>query len=337
MSLQHRRRVKIVNGLSLHLSCNTLFPALEVAASGLTALQRRGMESDEITIKNLQDLISQVYQERITLTEELNQREQALKARDKRAAWLRPIFSTFFLRGRKDRLDRLIAHEQELVAGVQDRIKGLGLELHWTLTQDIADQYITVLKTFSDVRLSDMIWSICSSSAVNQLTERSNVSRSVVRCPVRFEDSAPQWLTGNPTLPLLRTASGAALYLLPGIVLLENFAEFKVFSMKELVIESGKTRFLETESVPRDATLAGYSWLRENKDGSPDRRFIDNYQIPTTRYAEIRIKGWGINEEFQFSNAGYGQSFGSSLIALKHAVSWASQNQALNGSSEPPR
>ncbi|HEK1010726.1 TPA: hypothetical protein SMP92_004028 [Pseudomonas putida] len=332
MPLQHRRRVKIVNGLILHLSCNTLHPALEVATTGLSALQRRGMESDEISIKNLQDLISQVYHQWITLTEELSQREQALKARGKRAEWLRPILSAFLLRRRKDHLERSIAHEQELVADVKERIQDLGLEFQWTLSRDIEDQYTTVLKTFSDVRLSDMIWSISSSSTVDQLTERSNASRSVVRCPVRFEDNRPQWLVGSkrdpyPTLPLLRTANGAVLYLFPGMLLFENAGDFKVFSMKELIIESGRTRFVEMGPIPRDTTLAGYSWLRENKDGSPDRRFIDNYQIPMTRYAEVRLKGWGINEEFQFSSAGYGRSFGSSLVALKHAMSWADQNR----------
>ena len=41
-----------------------------------------------------------------------------------------------------------------------------------------------------------------------------------------------------------------------------------------------------------------------NKDGSPDRRFANNYRIPVAGYGGMTLKtDSGLNEEYQFSNA----------------------------------
>jgi hypothetical protein len=40
-----------------------------------------------------------------------------------------------------------------------------------------------------------------------------------------------------------------------------------------------------------------------HKDGSRDRRFVENYQIPTVQYGQLVLKSnQGLWEEFMFSN-----------------------------------
>jgi hypothetical protein len=47
----------------------------------------------------------------------------------------------------------------------------------------------------------------------------------------------------------------------------------------------------------------GQTWAKANKDGSRDRRFANNYQIPLVLYAYLTLKSEsGLWEEFQFSN-----------------------------------
>ncbi|MFJ2689173.1 hypothetical protein [Pseudomonas sp. NPDC087336] len=331
MSLQYRKRVKVVNGLWLHVSSDSLCPTFEIAGAGVRKLNRRGMEADEISIKDLQDIFSHIDKMRVALSSELTQRQETLNSQRKRSKWLQPILSLFFQRKATTRLDQMESQEVLQFEEVQAKLDALGLRFEWIMSSDIAQKYDTVLHTFSDVRLSEVIWNITGSSPVDQFTERSNARRAVDRCPVRFYKGKPRCLLisdGDPyaSVPQLPNGNGEVLYVFPGVVVLEGPTSLKVLSIKDLTITAGTTRFIETDALPSDASIAGYSWLRENKDGSPDRRFIDNYQIPKARYGEVRFKGWGLDEEYQFSSKGYGLSFGRSLEALKRSIVWADQN-----------
>ena len=72
--------------------------------------------------------------------------------------------------------------------------------------------------------------------------------------------------------------------------------------------------FHENESVPSDSRVVGHTWLKANKDGSPDRRFADNYQIPIAECGRLRItSGTGLNEEYMVSSAS---------VAVEFAKAW---------------
>ncbi|HHJ1297408.1 MULTISPECIES: hypothetical protein [Pseudomonas] len=334
MSLQYRKRLKVANGQWLHVACSSLPPTLAVARTGVSALNRRGMEPDEIDTKDLQDLIAHISNERVMLAQELTERKAALVSRSMRAEWLRPLLTLLFMRTTKSRLEQHVQQEVANVEELQAKAHAHGMSFEWAVSRDITERYNAVLKTFSDVLLSEVIWNITSSSPVDQLVERSNSYRSVSRRPVGFERGIPQCLTEQhqapQQVPLLHNANGEALFLYPGFVLLQGAQGLRIFLVKDLTIGTSIIHFAETDTVPRDSSLTGFRWLRENKDGSPDRRFLSNYQIPEARYGEIQIKGGGLDEEFQTSSAGYGRSFGKSLEALQHAVKWAHQNPTLS-------
>jgi hypothetical protein len=71
--------------------------------------------------------------------------------------------------------------------------------------------------------------------------------------------------------------------------------------------------FHEDGSVPSDSRVVGHTWLKANKDGSPDRRFADNYQIPIAEYGLRITSGTGLNEEYMVSGAS---------VALQFAKAW---------------
>jgi hypothetical protein len=47
------------------------------------------------------------------------------------------------------------------------------------------------------------------------------------------------------------------------------------------------THFTEAGSIPSDSQIVGHTRARANKDGSPDRRFHENYQIPVAHYGTL--------------------------------------------------
>jgi hypothetical protein len=78
---------------------------------------------------------------------------------------------------------------------------------------------------------------------------------------------------------------------------------FSVIDFHDVKLTSARIKFLEQESVPGDSQIVGQTWAKSNKDGSRDRRFANNYQIPLVLYASLTLKSEsGLWEEFQFSN-----------------------------------
>lgn len=64
-----------------------------------------------------------------------------------------------------------------------------------------------------------------------------------------------------------------------------------------------ETQMLIQDRIPADSKVIGHNWLKSNKDGSRDRRYSNNSQIPLVRYGEIIIGSTsGLQEKYLFSN-----------------------------------
>mgnify|MGYP000064512520 CR=1 FL=1 len=333
MSAQYQRRVKIVEGVWLHVSSESLSPTFEIPRTAIAKLNRRGLIDDEISIEDLQDILNHLIKERAFLTEEFLRRQEKLRLLSNRAKWRRPILTLLLQHRARTRLDQAIAQEQAEIGESYSQIEACGMRLKWSMSSGVSHKYETVLQTFTDAALCEMIWNVTDSSVVDQFTERSNASRAISRYSIRLEKGQPQGVLndddGSAAVPSLRNGRNERLYLFPGIAVLEGVDGSNIWSMKDLVITPGVTRFVEDEILPRDTTIVGYSWSRENKDGSPDRRFGDNRQIPNVRYGQLQLNGWGLSAEYLFSSDGYGRAFGRSLEALKASIIWESQNRSL--------
>lgn len=86
----------------------------------------------------------------------------------------------------------------------------------------------------------------------------------------------------------------------------------------ELNVTFSSVSFTETSSVPRDSKVIRKTWAKVNKNGTPDKRFKSNYQIPVVQYARLRFSSsTGVNEEYQISNFEFAQEFANSLQEYK--------------------
>jgi len=67
--------------------------------------------------------------------------------------------------------------------------------------------------------------------------------------------------------------------------------------------------------------VIGQTWKKANKDGSPDRRFNNNYQIPAVAYGTIRINSkTGLNEEYLISNPNATQAFAKAFALFSEMI-----------------
>ena len=68
-------------------------------------------------------------------------------------------------------------------------------------------------------------------------------------------------------------------------------------------VGQGYTRFIEDEPVPSDATIVDHTWRYVNKNGSPDRRFNNNRQLPILQLGVLTLtSSTGLNIRLNTSN-----------------------------------
>ncbi len=164
--------------------------------------------------------------------------------------------------------------------------------------------YQKLSDAFDTLAASRMIWDITSSVEVG-VSERSEASAAVNRQPVAFDRMSLELITSSHRAMRLQNANGGDLYIYPGFVLmLTHQKQLGLIDLSDVSIEFRQQQFLEEEDVPSDTTVIDHTWKRINKDGSPDRRFSDNRQLPVVRYGELHLTSpSGLNEEYWFSNA----------------------------------
>ncbi len=123
-------------------------------------------------------------------------------------------------------------------------------------------------------------------------------------------------------VPHLENANGGDIYLFPlFVVYFAGEQNFALLEYKDVQFISVATRFHEEEGVPADSRVVGRTWAKTNKDGSPDRRFKENYEIPVAEYGKLVFKSsTGLNEEYMVSNLASCQAFSKEWNALVQGI-----------------
>lgn len=133
----------------------------------------------------------------------------------------------------------------------------------------------------------------------------------------------------------IQNANGGDLYLYPGFIVMKDKGsnEFGLIDYRDLVIEHHPQKFIETAHVPSDTKVVGNTWKYVNKNGQPDKRFKDNYQIPITLYYDFNVSSkQGLKESYQFSNPDAGQQFSLTLLKYQEVLSklkWSGVQEQL--------
>lgn len=208
------------------------------------------------------------------------------------------------------------------------------LEIDFNLDNQALNEYISLENCFDLLSKSMKIWDVTTSQENDMVKTRSAASSSITRTPVSFERGQLDYIN-TEFIPLkLNNANGGSLYIYPGFLVMPSkiSTAFALIDFRDLNFEHHDQRFIEEDGVPSDSQIADQTWRYVNKNGSPDRRFSNNYQIPIVRYCEINFKTKkGLNESYQISNAETGQVFANAFEKYSESLkklNWSSVAQA---------
>lgn len=188
--------------------------------------------------------------------------------------------------------------------------------------------YAAMVRAFDVLKSSIKKWDITADKATDQFAERTLATRSVNRHPVTFDFSSTDLIQFSGRAMRFENVNGDDILLYPGVAVIPRAdGAFALIDLRELQISSEYRRFHEEEGVPSDSRIDGYTWAKTNKNGSPDRRFKNNYQIPICVYGNITFHSQtGVTEEYMVSHADAAQAFAE---AVKRYQTSLTESEAL--------
>ena len=272
-----------------------------------------GLNRDELAIKSAplaklsspewSEKIASAYAakaERAALIRGKSAMEREVKRLERRAEG-RGFFALFpssYKREASDHLRHLDFALVELESQVEEVSERADIDLGDTGTS----AYSKLASSFDALAGSAAVWDLTSETLGPAY--RANVERTVDRSPTRFRRGVFPDIDSETEALCFTNVNGPDILVYPSVVVARESAGRVAFiSRGDTSIQLRDTRFREDERVPSDAEVVGSAWKYENKNGTRDKRFSDNREIPVCRYGVISIEtNTGVREEFMVSN-----------------------------------
>jgi hypothetical protein len=291
----------------------------------------KSREISELTsdgLSKLKELINTAEHRKITTQIELEKADSAINRAESSLSLAKTFIFRLVLRNTIPDRQKKVDEKKNERNLKNIELEGCNIDLDFAIDEPSSEAWDSLVSSFKNLRVCSSIWDVTSSFNTNQFAERTTAYHSIDRIPVRLfvtnsELISTKWLSlrfGN--------ANGHDIYLYPGFAMMrDHYDDFALIGINELEIECSSTMFLEEETIPADAKIVGETWKKSNKDGSPDRRFANNYRIPIAQYGKISIRSkTGMHEQYMFSNLTAAEQFYQAFQEYRIVLQKLSEN-----------
>lgn len=257
------------------------------------------------TLKQIKQLIQTAHQQHLEISRDLDgARNAKVTAQGRFDSWNHGFLFKRLFKEAFAKRHEVYETETARVAELEEQLKLSTIATEIDVEHEHAELYFRFRDEFAGMCDCAAIWDVKSYQATNKFHERTVADTNVGRERVRFELGSCDLIQWDQKVPHLRNAKGGELYYYPGFILYRAAREaFSLIQYQDIRGNATNIRFHEDEKVPVDSTVVGSTWAKANKDGSRDRRFANNYQIPVVQYGHLTLKSeGGLWEEFHFSN-----------------------------------
>jgi hypothetical protein len=201
------------------------------------------------------------------------------------------------------------------VAHARDEL-GKTAVLFYDFDSEMESAYAELHNAASQLSICAAAWHIEASGKVHDRKYHAGASNLVSRKSTFIRKAEPPYVKTN--IETIAVGVGRqTLHFFPDRVFVYDTNGVGAVGYQDLRVDVSATRFIETESLPRDAEVVDRTWKYVNKSGGPDRRFKDNKELPICRYEEITLSSQtGLNEVLQLSRCGLGTEFAKAISRL---------------------
>lgn len=266
----------------------------------------------------LKETLHEVYNDRIELTVEIEQTKKQIKSAKTNYTIARIFIVGFVIKSFKNKIN----DKEEYLIDIENQLSESYVNIDIHFDKEFEEKYITSLNSYKSLLTSEIIWDITSSVQQDMKATRSAASSVITRKPVKFKFDNIDIIKSTYSAFHFENKNGGDLYIYPAFVIVSNNKnEFALIDLKEFEIKFSQQQFIEQEKIPSDTKIIDKTWAKVNKNGSPDKRFVGNYEIPIVSYGEIDIKSKsGLNETYAFSNYEKSEEFVNTFIEYQKSL-----------------
>ncbi len=174
--------------------------------------------------------------------------------------------------------------------------------LDYSLDETATRKYQALKALLDELRKSQRLWRIEMIDHTYDWKRNAGASHLLQRRNARIAQENALYLKTS-VVPLCLDINQQKLYFLPDRLYIFQQGRFGAVEYADLMIEVDSTRFIESEGVPGDADIVDKTWQYVNKNGSPDRRFNNNRELPVARYGVVNLhSSQGLNVVLHISS-----------------------------------
>lgn len=291
----------------------------EIKSAHVTTLTSNSLTE----FKNLLLTSNTIYDETNQLVQKESKEKRELESRLNK---LQKSLFKFLYKKRIGRLTSELHILNEKLNELEEQLEYSKVSLKIDSDESFSELFQLARKSFSFLAQSEKKWDFTSSRFINKIVARTSASNIITRSEIQLTLKNLTILHSDEQAICFHNMNGGDLYFYPGFMIVyDSKQEFAVVDYNEISIDFNQTRFIESDIVPKDSNIIDHTWYKVNKDGSPDRRFNNNYKIPIALYGELHFKSeTGLNEIYCFSNLEYTQLFYKAFFDYVDSIKKAS-------------
>jgi hypothetical protein len=275
-----------------------------------------------VGLDGLKKQINKAAAKHIELTTTVAARESSLR----RAQWHLQCAQWFivrlFMKRAIPKLGNQVTSAQDALAQAREQLAGCSVEIDFAFDESTLNAFAAVIRSFEALIGCQKVWDITDSVAANRFAQRTIAEHNVARTLAALSFSQSEIIDTNHKALCFSNANGIDIYIYPGFVMLPSPSkDFALIDVRELQVKFSQSNFIEEEGVPTDTEVVGQTWKKANANGTRDRRFVNNVQLPIAKYAELEFRSsTGLWEVYQFSSYTRAFAFAQSLTEYQKAM-----------------
>ena len=180
--------------------------------------------------------------------------------------------------------------------------KSMSIPLEYEFDEESKQQYNILASAWMALNNNQKFWQVISAKDNVDKKRNAGANRNLTRKIIKATNRLPWFIKTNVQTFGLQLL-GKQVIFLPDKLLIMNGSKVGAANYSDLNLSFGISNFVEDEPLASDAKVIGSTWLKVNKDGSPDRRFNNNRQLPICEYGKLVIStNQGLYIELMCSN-----------------------------------
>ena len=257
----------------------------------------KSKNANEVTstgLIELKETLLAAYKEKLEIEKEI----QKLKLQSDNAKLLLVISKIFLFGFFIKWFDENYNEKKGYLRDLHEQLGNCKVNIEIDLDDEKREKYSQLKSAFIEAAKSNKIWD--NTSAIDNTDNRSAASKTVTREQTRLGLKTLPFLNAKHKALYFENKNGSDIYIYPGFIsLFDDKKSFGLVELNEVDVFFKESPFMEEEGVPSDAKVVGKTWAKVNKNGTPDKRFKDNYEIPVVEYGELTFKSkGGVHEGF---------------------------------------